>query len=68
MVNFNINYLENIRNQSHIYPNVKPGYMRELLPENAPIEGEDWPEIFDDIERVIMPGVSKICSCHYCVK
>ena len=33
--------------------------MRKLLPENAPLEGEDWPEIFDDIERVIMPGVSK---------
>ena len=68
MVNFNVNYLENIRNQTHISgeSNVKPGYMKELLPENAPLEGEDWPEIFEDIERVIMPGVSKIsCTCHY---
>ena len=33
------------------------GYMKELLPENAPTEGEEWSAIFSDVEKVIMPGV-----------
>uniref|UniRef100_A0A3Q3AVJ3 Histidine decarboxylase n=1 Tax=Kryptolebias marmoratus TaxID=37003 RepID=A0A3Q3AVJ3_KRYMA len=40
-----------------VIPDVKPGYMRELLPDAAPAEPEDWENIFNDIERVIMPGV-----------
>lgn len=40
---------------------MKPGYMRELLPEAAPTEPEDWESIFNDIEKVIMPGVK---YCH----
>lgn len=31
---------------------VKPGYLRELLPEAAPQEGEEFNKIFGDIERV----------------
>uniref|UniRef100_A0A8C7MIH3 Histidine decarboxylase n=1 Tax=Oncorhynchus kisutch TaxID=8019 RepID=A0A8C7MIH3_ONCKI len=38
-------------------PEVKPGYMRELLPDSAPTDPEDWDCIFRDIEKVIMPGV-----------
>uniref|UniRef100_A0A3Q3AX27 Histidine decarboxylase n=1 Tax=Kryptolebias marmoratus TaxID=37003 RepID=A0A3Q3AX27_KRYMA len=41
-----------------VIPDVKPGYMRELLPDAAPAEPEDWENIFNDIERVIMPGAS----------
>uniref|UniRef100_A0A674AD97 Histidine decarboxylase n=1 Tax=Salmo trutta TaxID=8032 RepID=A0A674AD97_SALTR len=37
-------------------PEVKPGYMRELLPDSAPTDPEDWDCIFRDIEKVIMPG------------
>lgn len=44
-------------------PDVKPGYMRDLLPESAPLEAEDWGNIFNDIERVIMPGVRGISEC-----
>ena len=31
--------------------------MKELIPENAPTEGEQWSAIFSDVEKVIMPGV-----------
>ena len=31
---------------------MKPGYLRELLPEAAPQEGEEFNKIFGDIERV----------------
>ena len=35
-----------------IMTQVKPGYLRELLPEAAPQEGEEFNKIFGDIERV----------------
>lgn len=53
-------YLVSIRDRK-VIPDVKPGYMKELLPETAPIEPEDWESIFKDIEKVIMPGVSSYC-------
>ena len=59
MVDYIANYLENIRDH-HVFPDVKPGYMRKLLSNSAPIEGEDWENIFKDVEGVIMPGVSKM--------
>lgn len=49
-------YLSSIR-ERRVIPDVKPGYMRELLPEAAPTEPEDWEDIFNDVEKVIMPGV-----------
>ena len=56
MVDYIADYLENIRNR-RVFPDVKPGYMRELLSDAAPLEGENWDLIFSDVERVIMPGV-----------
>lgn len=49
-------YLENIRSR-RVFPDVVPGYMRELVPVEAPQQGEPWENIFQDVERVIMPGV-----------
>ena len=56
MVDYIADYLENIRSR-RVFPDVKPGYMRELLSDTAPLEGENWDAIFNDVERVIMPGV-----------
>ena len=41
-----------------VLPTVKPGYIAEMIPDEAPEEGEPWQDIFKDVERVIMPGVS----------
>lgn len=57
MVDYITKYLGSIR-ERRVIPDVKPGYMRQLLPEAAPTEPEDWENIFNDIEKVIMPGVS----------
>ncbi|KAG8001271.1 Histidine decarboxylase [Nibea albiflora] len=38
--------------------------MKELLPDTAPTEPEDWESIFNDIEKVIMPGVVHWQSPH----
>ncbi|XP_030388470.1 histidine decarboxylase [Scaptodrosophila lebanonensis] len=63
MVDYIADYLENIRDR-RVFPDVSPGYMRQLLPESAPIEGEPWPKIFGDVERVIMPGITHWQSPH----
>ncbi len=62
MVDYIADYLQNIR-QRRVFPDVKPGYIRHLLPEQAPELGEDWDTIFADVERVVMPGVSRFSIC-----
>lgn len=59
MIDYIAEYLQNIR-QRRVFPDVKPGYMREIVPSEAPFKGENWNDIFNDVERVIMPGVRKI--------
>jgi len=39
-------------------PEIKPGYMRDLLPTEAPQDGENWQDIMKDIEPIIMSGVT----------
>ncbi|KAL7636320.1 UNVERIFIED_CONTAM: hypothetical protein RMT77_013079 [Armadillidium vulgare] len=57
MVDYIADYLETIRDR-RVFPDVKPGYMRNLIPDEAPEFSEPWENIFNDIERVIMPGVT----------
>lgn len=64
MVDYIADYLENIR-QRRVFPDVKPGYIRSLVPERAPELGEDWDAIFADVERVVMPGVSRPRPTHF---
>ena len=61
MVDYVADYLENIRDRRPL-SNVKPGYLRELVPDEAPRDPEPWHDVFQDIERVIMPGVSQSVS------
>ncbi|XP_002068893.3 histidine decarboxylase isoform X1 [Drosophila willistoni] len=63
MVDYIADYLENIR-ERRVFPDVSPGYMRQLLPESAPVEGEPWPKIFSDVEKIVMPGITHWQSPH----
>ena len=56
MVEYIANYLETIRTRP-VFPHVTPGYLRALVPDSAPEEGEPWTDIYKDIEQAIMPGV-----------
>lgn len=56
MVDYVADYLENIE-QRPVYPDLEPGYLRSLIPTEAPLEPESYEEIMHDVERVIMPGV-----------
>jgi len=57
MVDYIADYLEHIR-ERRVYPAVAPGYLRQLIPDSAPLEPEPWDDIIADVERVVMPGVS----------
>ncbi|KAG7247126.1 hypothetical protein CRUP_018454, partial [Coryphaenoides rupestris] len=63
MVDYITKYLGSIKDRK-VIPEVKPGYMRELLPDAAPSDPESWDTIFKDIERIIMPGVVHWQSPH----
>jgi aromatic-L-amino-acid decarboxylase len=57
MVNYIADYIENIE-QRQVLSTVEPGYLRPMLPRQAPETGESFEQIMADVERVIMPGVS----------
>ncbi|XP_063301743.1 histidine decarboxylase [Pelobates fuscus] len=63
LVDYICQYLSTVRDR-RVNPDVQPGYMKALLPENAPVESESWDNIFRDIEKIIMPGVVHWQSPH----
>lgn len=57
MAKYITDYFDNIRNRK-ISPHVFPGFMRELIPDKAPQNADKWEDVFEDIDKIIMPGVS----------
>lgn len=57
MVDFVADYIESIEKR-HVFPDVQPGYLRPLIPSEAPVDPETYEDIMNDVERVIMPGVT----------
>uniref|UniRef100_A0A8C6R215 Aromatic-L-amino-acid decarboxylase n=2 Tax=Nannospalax galili TaxID=1026970 RepID=A0A8C6R215_NANGA len=57
MVDYIADYLEGVEGRQ-VYPDVKPGYLRPLIPSTAPQEPERFEDIINDIEKIIMPGVT----------
>ncbi|CAL8096804.1 unnamed protein product [Calicophoron daubneyi] len=57
MVDFICDYFQNI-DKFPVIPKVEPGYLRHLLPEKPPEDPENWSEIFADIQRFIIPGLT----------
>uniref|UniRef100_A0A3B4BE32 Aromatic-L-amino-acid decarboxylase n=1 Tax=Periophthalmus magnuspinnatus TaxID=409849 RepID=A0A3B4BE32_9GOBI len=57
MIDYVADYLENIE-QRPVYPDVEPGYLRQLIPTEAPEDPEPYDDVLKDVERVIMPGVT----------
>lgn len=56
MVDYIVDYLDTI-SERRVTPNIEPGYLRDLLPQEAPQKSEDWSNIMEDFEKKIMPGV-----------
>ncbi|KDR12158.1 Aromatic-L-amino-acid decarboxylase, partial [Zootermopsis nevadensis] len=57
MVDYICSYMDTLDSR-RVTPSVEPGYLRELLPTEAPQEPEDWDTIMADVENKIMPGVT----------
>ncbi|XP_077998806.1 aromatic-L-amino-acid decarboxylase-like [Glandiceps talaboti] len=57
MIDYISSYMENV-GKRRVLPDVQPGYLRKLIPQEAPRRGEKWDKIFTDIEKVIMPGIT----------
>lgn len=58
MVDYVADYMETISKRPPL-AQVQPGYLKNLIPDEAPENPESWKDVFSDIERVIMPGVSE---------
>ncbi|XP_050453824.1 aromatic-L-amino-acid decarboxylase-like [Cataglyphis hispanica] len=56
-IDFVADYTETLRNRN-VLPDVEPGYLSKLLPEQAPQKSEKWQEVLEDVEKYIMPGIT----------
>ncbi|KAJ6833589.1 tyrosine decarboxylase 1 [Iris pallida] len=57
MVDFIADYYKSIESFP-VLSQVKPGYLRELLPDSAPNQPESLQDVLDDIRQKIIPGVT----------
>ncbi len=57
LVDWIADYYENIE-QYPVLSQVKPGEIREMLPDSAPVKGESFDHMMADVERVILPGIT----------
>lgn len=56
-IDFAVNYNNSLKSRQ-VLPDVEPGYLIKLLPEEAPCKAEKWQEVLKDVEQYIVPGVS----------
>ncbi|KAL1965459.1 hypothetical protein VTN77DRAFT_5715 [Rasamsonia byssochlamydoides] len=52
-----IDYFDKVPSQ-RVLPTIEPGYLRPQIPENPPVEPEEWSQIQADIEFKIKPGLT----------
>lgn len=61
MVEYICRYLEELP-ERRVVPSVEPGYLKHVIPKEAPEKGENWDDIMADVENKIMPGVVFQCN------
>ncbi|CAL1285576.1 unnamed protein product [Larinioides sclopetarius] len=64
LVDMVASYLETLR-QLPVLPDVQPGYIRDLVPNEAPEKAEKWQDVLKDVEKVIIPGMTHWNSPHF---
>jgi glutamate/tyrosine decarboxylase-like PLP-dependent enzyme len=55
VIDYICNYANTVTSKP-IAPDIKPGYLRELLPAHAPEDPEDFKDMLDDFDKLIIPG------------
>ncbi|XP_058799208.1 aromatic-L-amino-acid decarboxylase-like [Phymastichus coffea] len=63
-IDYIADYNENLRERD-VLPSIKPGYLGDLLPKQAPLKPESWRQVLEDVEKHIMPGVTHWNSPHF---
>lgn len=56
IINYITDYIDNL-GQRKVMSDVAPGYLSKLLPTEMPQKGEEFSEIFKDLEDKLMPGI-----------
>ncbi|CAG5116496.1 unnamed protein product [Candidula unifasciata] len=64
MLDYIAHYLETVHLRQPL-PDVHPGYLKDLVPDEAPLTGESWEDLKKDLDRVVMPGVTHWHSPHF---
>ena len=59
LIEYCANYLETIEKR-RVTPSIEPGYLKSLIPLQAPEQPETWDAIMKDVEDKIMIGVSSL--------
>lgn len=57
LIDWAADYLNNIE-EYPVLPNIKPGDIKSKLPDEPPFEGENFERIINDINEIILPGVT----------
>jgi len=57
LVEWIASYMERLEDLP-VLAQVEPGWVRAQLPDHPPAEGEPWPDIVADLDRVIVPGLT----------
>ncbi|EFO86083.1 CRE-TDC-1 protein [Caenorhabditis remanei] len=56
-VDYIVDYLENIQKR-RVVPAIEPGYLKDLIPSEAPNAPESFESVMEDFEKLIMPGIT----------
>lgn len=57
LVDWVADYLDSI-DSLPVLPNIKPGEVKSRLPQNAPVQGEEFEKIFSDFDKIIPPNTT----------
>jgi aromatic-L-amino-acid decarboxylase len=57
LIDWAADYYQNIENFP-VLSQVKPGEIRQMLPPHPPISGESFPAMLDDVQKIILPGIT----------
>ncbi len=57
LIDWIADYFSEIENYP-VLPKIKPGDIKKGLPQSPPLSGEEMDKIFEDIDKIIMPGMT----------
>ncbi|XP_076824782.1 aromatic-L-amino-acid decarboxylase-like [Clavelina lepadiformis] len=65
IIDWTIDYHESLKCGRLPIPAVKPGFMKERLPNAGPAQKESWETVFGDVENVVLDGALHWLSSNY---